>query len=97
MNQEKVMRKTKMISEVTPIVQKNQNILQYLILGFEVVVLKEWKCVLVGHHDNVGKAIEDWEKAGSGVFIHIQLLKCVQDLRLITICCLKKANRAKQI
>ena len=29
-----------------------------------MVVLKEWKCVLVGHHDNVGKAIEDWEKAG---------------------------------
>jgi hypothetical protein len=26
--------------------------------------LKEWKCVLVGHHDKVGKIIEDWEKAG---------------------------------
>jgi tRNA(Leu) C34 or U34 (ribose-2'-O)-methylase TrmL len=26
--------------------------------------LKEWKCVLVGHHDNVGKTIEEWEKAG---------------------------------
>lgn len=26
--------------------------------------MKEWKCVLVGHHDNVGKVIEDWEKAG---------------------------------
>jgi hypothetical protein len=26
--------------------------------------LKEWKCVLVGHHDNVGKVIEEWEKAG---------------------------------
>ncbi len=26
--------------------------------------LKEWKCILVGHHDNVGKAIEEWEKAG---------------------------------
>ena len=26
--------------------------------------LKEWKCVVVGHHDNVGKAIEEWEKAG---------------------------------
>ena len=26
--------------------------------------LKEWKCVLVGHHDNIGKVIEEWEKAG---------------------------------
>ena len=26
--------------------------------------MKEWKCVLVGHHDKVGKAIEEWEKAG---------------------------------
>ena len=26
--------------------------------------LKEWKCVLVGKHDNVGKEIEEWEKAG---------------------------------
>jgi len=26
--------------------------------------LKEWKCVLVGHHDNVGKVIEEWEKTG---------------------------------
>jgi len=26
--------------------------------------LKEWKCVLVGHHKNVGKVIERWEKAG---------------------------------
>lgn len=26
--------------------------------------LKEWKCVLVGHHENVGKAIEELEKAG---------------------------------
>jgi hypothetical protein len=29
-----------------------------------MVRLKEWKCVLVGHHDNVGKIIEEWEKAG---------------------------------
>ncbi len=27
-------------------------------------MLKEWKCVLVGHHKNVGKEIEKWEKAG---------------------------------
>ena len=26
--------------------------------------MKEWRCVLVGHHDSVGKVIEDWEKAG---------------------------------
>jgi len=26
--------------------------------------VKEWKCVLVGHHNNVGKVIEEWEKAG---------------------------------
>jgi len=26
--------------------------------------LKEWKCVLVRHHKNVGKVIEKWEKAG---------------------------------
>jgi hypothetical protein len=31
----------------------------------EVIVwLREWKCVLVGHHDNVGKVIEEWEKMG---------------------------------
>jgi hypothetical protein len=30
----------------------------------EVSSLKEWKCVLVGHHDNVGRAIEEMEKAG---------------------------------
>ena len=27
-------------------------------------MLKEWKCVLVGHHNDVGKVIEDWEKEG---------------------------------
>jgi hypothetical protein len=26
--------------------------------------LREWKCVVAGHHDNVGKTIEEWEKAG---------------------------------
>jgi hypothetical protein len=26
--------------------------------------VKEWKCVLVGHLDNVGKVIEELEKAG---------------------------------
>jgi len=26
--------------------------------------LKEWKCVLVTHHDDVGRVIEEWEKTG---------------------------------
>lgn len=26
--------------------------------------MKEWRCVLVGHHDNVEKVIEEWEKTG---------------------------------
>lgn len=26
--------------------------------------MKEWKCVLVGHHENVGKVIDECEKAG---------------------------------
>lgn len=26
--------------------------------------LKQWKCVLVGHHDDVGRVIEEWEKLG---------------------------------
>lgn len=26
--------------------------------------MKEWKCVLVGYHNNVGRVIEDWGKAG---------------------------------
>ena len=26
--------------------------------------MKEWECVAVGHHKDVGKVIEDWEKAG---------------------------------
>jgi hypothetical protein len=30
----------------------------------EVNELKEWKCVLVGHHDNVGRTIEEWEQQG---------------------------------
>jgi len=29
-----------------------------------VLLLKEWKCVLVGHHNDIGNAIEEWEKAG---------------------------------
>ncbi len=26
--------------------------------------LKEWKCVLVGHHENIGKVIEELERQG---------------------------------
>ncbi len=26
--------------------------------------MREWGYVLVGHHDNVGKVIEEWERAG---------------------------------
>lgn len=26
--------------------------------------MKEWNCVLVGHHNNVGKVIQEWEKSG---------------------------------
>ena len=28
------------------------------------VKLKEWECVQVGHHKNVGKTIEEWQKNG---------------------------------
>ncbi len=28
------------------------------------VELKEWKCVQVGHHKNIGKTIEEWQKNG---------------------------------
>jgi hypothetical protein len=30
----------------------------------EVSKLKEWQCIQVGHHDNVGSVIEEWEKSG---------------------------------
>jgi len=26
--------------------------------------LKEWECVEVGHHKNIGKTIEEWQKNG---------------------------------
>jgi len=29
-----------------------------------VVKLKEWECVQVGHHKDVGKTIEEWQKNG---------------------------------
>jgi len=28
------------------------------------VELNEWKCVQVGHHENVGETIEEWQKNG---------------------------------
>jgi len=27
------------------------------------LLLKEWKCVAVGHHKDLGKVIEDWGKS----------------------------------
>lgn len=32
--------------------------------AFEVIDVKEWKCVLVAHHDRIGQVIEEFEKAG---------------------------------
>ena len=32
--------------------------------GCEVRGMKEWRCILVNHHDDVGKAIVEWEQAG---------------------------------
>ncbi len=32
--------------------------------GFEVSDVKEWKCVLVPHHDKVGQVIEEFERGG---------------------------------
>jgi hypothetical protein len=26
--------------------------------------MKEWQCILVSHHDDVGKAIMEWEQQG---------------------------------
>jgi hypothetical protein len=26
--------------------------------------MKEWRCIQVGNHDDVGKAIAEWEQAG---------------------------------
>jgi hypothetical protein len=30
----------------------------------EVNWMKEWRCIQVGHHDEVGPAIAQWEAAG---------------------------------
>jgi hypothetical protein len=48
-------------------------------LNLRWLLLKEWKCVLVGHHDSVGKTVEEWEKAG---------------WRLHTYCCAGNASMA---
>jgi len=29
-----------------------------------MVHVKEYVCVLVGHHDNIGKVIEEWQSKG---------------------------------
>jgi hypothetical protein len=29
-----------------------------------VNTLKEWECVEVGHHDRIGKTIEEWQEKG---------------------------------
>jgi hypothetical protein len=38
----------------------------WLILKFQEgeVKLKEWKCVQVGHHKDIGETVEEWEKNG---------------------------------
>ena len=43
--------------------EKQKEVLS-LIIWLEVFLLKEWECVALGHHKNVGKTIEDWENAG---------------------------------
>jgi len=30
----------------------------------EVNETKEWRCIVVGHHDSVGEVVMDWEKNG---------------------------------
>jgi hypothetical protein len=38
------------------------------------VELKEYECIQVGHHKNVGKKIEEWEKNGW----HLHTYTCAQ-------------------
>jgi len=26
--------------------------------------MKEWRCIVVGHHEHIGQAIQEWEKQG---------------------------------
>ena len=42
--------------------------------------MKEWKCVLVGHHDNIGKVIEEWEQSGW----HLHTYQAVGDVGMAT-------------
>ncbi len=40
-------------------IKKNYLLINYFSASKEMLVLKEWKCGLIGHHENVGKTIED--------------------------------------
>ena len=35
-----------------------------IVLDLEVIFLKEWKCVQVGDHKNIGEVIDEWQKNG---------------------------------
>ena len=52
--------------------------------------MKEWECVQVGHHKNVGKTIEEWKRM-AGVSMLIKLLDPIWEKSTIT-CCLKEAS-----
>jgi len=54
--------------------------------------LKEWKCVLIGHHDNIGKVIEEWERKDWRFHSH----EAVGTPHwLIITCCLKERLRGR--
>ena len=58
--------------------------------------MKEWKCISVGHHDNVGKAIEEWEKAGW--MLHTYTAAQMRaGLEINHYLLFEKGNKAKQI
>ena len=48
------------------IVEYDQNVLSIQVskILFEVIVLKEWDCVEVGHHRDIGRVIEAWQRNG---------------------------------
>ena len=59
--------------------------------------MKEWKCVLVGHHNNVGKVIEEWERrVGVCTLMLVLAMQLLPWARIIT-CYLKKGNKAKHL
>jgi len=61
------------------------------------LLLKDWECVLVGHHDNVGKVIEDWEKRVGTCIPILALETRQQPWARITICYFKKENKTKML